>query len=108
MAKAPAGPTHVTKGDQLFEDIGFSSAEAAVLRLKARLHAEIIKTVQQQKLKPKDLTVVLNIQQPKVSDLMTGKIQRITADRLTRYLHLLGREVKVTTSPAKKAAAAGR
>ncbi len=37
--KRASKPTHVTKGS-VFGDLGFSSEEAAVLRLKTTLHLE--------------------------------------------------------------------
>lgn len=89
-------PTHVTRGN-VFEDLGFSSEEAAVLRVKTSLHTEILKAVEKQKLTPRQLEKLLDIPQPRVSELLSGKISRMTADRLTKYLYRLGREITVTT-----------
>ncbi len=88
-------------GESLFEDLGFSTEEASLLRAKSVLHGEIRKQVAKQGLKPRDLERVLGISQPKVSDLLNGKISSMTLDRLTKYLHRLGREVKVSTSALK-------
>ncbi len=89
-------PTHVTRGN-VFEDLGFSSEEAAVLRVKTSLHIEILKAIEKQKLTPRQLEKLLDIPQPRVSELLSGKISRMTADRLTKYLYRLGREINVTT-----------
>jgi len=77
--------------------LGFSSEEAAILELKTTLHIEIMKEIKRQKLTPRKLERVLDVPQPRVSELMGGKISKMTVDKLTKYLHRLGREVKVTT-----------
>jgi predicted XRE-type DNA-binding protein len=87
--------------DKLFEDLGFSTEEAAVLELKLTLHNEIMKVIAKRKFTSRDVEKLLDISQPKASDLLNGKISQMTADRLTKYLHRLGRRVKVTTTAAK-------
>jgi predicted XRE-type DNA-binding protein len=101
MPKTPNTRPHVSTVDTLFEDLGFSPEEAAVLRLKTSLHIEIMKVVEKRKLSQKEIARILDIQQPHVSKLLKGDLERTTADRLTKYLRLLGREVKVTTRAAK-------
>ena len=92
---------HVTT-DKLFEDLGFSPEESAVLELKLKLHNEIMKVVTKQNLTSRQLERLLDVPQPKVSDLMTGKISKMSVDKLTKYLHRLGREVKITTKKVRK------
>lgn len=93
--------THVTKGC-VFEDLGFSPEEAAVLRLKTTLHSEILKVVEKSKLSQKEVANILDIQRSHVSKLLKGDLDCTTADRLTKYLRLLGRDVTVTTKKAPK------
>jgi predicted XRE-type DNA-binding protein len=89
-------PSHVTR-EKLFEDLGFTAEEAAVLRVKAELHSEIMKTIKKRKISYRQLEKTLNVPQPRVSELINGKISRMTADLLAKYLHRLGREVHVRT-----------
>jgi predicted XRE-type DNA-binding protein len=89
--------THVST-DKLFEDLGFSREQAAVLELKLSLHNEIMKVVEKQKLTSRQLEKILDITQSRASELLNGKISTMTADRLTKYLYRLGRQVKVTTT----------
>jgi predicted XRE-type DNA-binding protein len=89
-------PSHVTRGN-VFADLGFSSEEAAVLAIKTQLHIEIIKVIEKRQLTPRQLERLLQVPQPRVSELINGKISRMTADLLTKYLHRLGREVRVST-----------
>ena len=89
--------THVST-DKLFEDLGFSREQAAVLELKLSLHNEIMKVVEKQKLTSRQLEKILDVTQSRASELLNGKISQMTADRLTKYLYRLGRQVKVTTT----------
>ena len=100
MRTKRAKPTHVTT-DKLFEDLGFTPEEAAILEFKLTLHNEIMKVVKRKKLTSRQLERILDIPQSRASELLNGKISHMTADRLTKYLHRLGRQVKVTTKAAK-------
>ena len=91
---------HVTT-NKLFEDLGFSAEEAAILELKVTLHIEIMKEIKRQKLTPRKLEKILDVPQPRVSELMGGKISKMSVEKLTKYLHRLGREVKVTTKKSR-------
>ena len=89
-------PSHVTTGN-VFEDLNFSDDEAAVLALKVQLHSEIMKVVKQKRLTPRKLEKALDIPQPRVSELLTGKISKMTSDKLAKYLCRLGRSVQIKT-----------
>lgn len=93
---------HVSTVGTLFEDLGFSPEEAAVLRLKTTLHMEILREVKRRGLTQKEVGRILDMQQPHVSKLLSGDLDRTSADRLTRYLRLLGREVTVKTKKAQR------
>ena len=54
--------THVST-DKLFEDVGFSTEQAAVLELKLSLHNEIMKVVEKQKLTSRQLEKILDVAQ---------------------------------------------
>ena len=86
----------VSSGD-VFEDMGFSPEEAAVLRLKTSLHIEIMKVIKQRKLTGRQLEKLLDVPHSRVSELKTGKISTMTVDKLTKYLYRLGRQVNFTT-----------
>jgi predicted XRE-type DNA-binding protein len=90
----------------VFEDLGFTAEEAAILQLKTQLHIEIMRAIRQQKLTPRQLEKVLCVPQPRVSELVNGKISRMTADLLTKYLYRLGREVTMKTKTSRSRAAA--
>jgi predicted XRE-type DNA-binding protein len=70
-----------------FEDLGFSPAEAAALKLKADLNTKIVKAAArytQQELQNK-----LGTSQPRVSDLLRGKMSKFSLDTLVLYAELV-------------------
>jgi predicted XRE-type DNA-binding protein len=92
-------PTYVSKGN-VIDDLGFSSDEAASIKLKVQLHSEIMKAVKRRRLTPRQLEKLLAIPQPRVSELLNGKIfERMTSDRLASYLQRLGRVIEIRTRP---------
>jgi predicted XRE-type DNA-binding protein len=88
-------PSHISKGN-VIDDLGFSPEEAAAVKLKVNLHAEILKVVEKRKLKSRDLEKILDQPQPRISELLTGKISKMSAEKLAGYLSLLGVEIKVS------------
>jgi predicted XRE-type DNA-binding protein len=97
--------SHVSRGN-VFEDIGFSPGEAAIPRMKTQLPIEVMRTIEKKRLTPRQLEKVLDVPQPRVSELLNGKISRVTADLLAKYLCRLGREVEMKTKTSRQRAAA--
>jgi predicted XRE-type DNA-binding protein len=94
-------PTHVSRGNVL-DDLGFSPEEVAAIDLKVQLHREIMKVVKARRLTSRQLEQLLDVPQPRVSELLNGKIfERMSSDRLANYLRRLGRTVEVRTKPEK-------
>ena len=93
--------THVSKGN-IIDDLQFPPEEAASIKLKIELHSEIMKEIKRRKLTPRQLEKVLDIPQPRVSELLNGKIfEKTSSDRLATYLHRLGRSVEIKTKARK-------
>ena len=105
MAKSGNKAAHVSRGN-VFEDLGFSPEEAAILRMKTQLHIEIMRAIEKQGHTPRQLEKVLDVPQPRVSELVSGKISRMTADLLAKYLYRLGREVNFKTKTSQRRTAA--
>ncbi len=93
-------PSHISKGN-VIDDLGFSPEEAAAVKLKASLHAEILRVVEKRKLRSRDLEKILDQPQPRISELLNGKISKMSAEKLAGYLSRLGVEIKIS---ARKAA----
>lgn len=74
----------------VFEQIGFSPEEAAALKMKSELHSQIVKAIKKRGYAQADLQKRLDESQPRVSDLMTGKIAKFSLETLIAYAEALG------------------
>jgi predicted XRE-type DNA-binding protein len=90
---------HVTRGNVL-DDLGFSPEQATTLKFKAELYQAILKYAQ--KYSQKDLQVILGEPQPRVSELLNGKIANKTVDKLLHYAGRLGIEAKTKFAQTRK------
>ena len=88
----------------VFLDIGFPPLEAQKLRVRASLMVELIRIVRARKLTQATAAKLFRISQPRVSDLMTGKIDRFSIDALVEMLWHSGRRVEVSTKAARRVA----
>jgi len=84
-------PKHVTRGNVL-DDLGFSPEQATALKFKAELYQAILKFAQ--KYSQKELQVILGEPQPRVSELLNGKIANKSVDKLLHYAGRMGIEAK--------------
>ena len=82
----------------VFEDLGFDSAEAENLKLRAQLMQELEKLIHAERLTQNEAAELLNIQQSPVSDLVRGKIDRFSIDTLVKLLARAGRQVQMTVT----------
>src|SRR5713226_4394204 len=90
-------PRNVTRGNVL-DDLGFSPEQATALKFKAELYQAILKCAK--KYSQKNLQVILAEPQPRVSELLNGKIANKSVDKLLHYAGRLGIEVKGTFAEA--------
>jgi predicted XRE-type DNA-binding protein len=101
MPRSGSKSPYVSRGN-VFEDLGFSPEEAAILRMKTQLHIEIMRTIEKKGLMARQLERALDVPQPRGSELFNGKISRMTADLLAKYLYRLGREVEMKTKMSRR------
>src|SRR5208282_3815051 len=92
-------PTHVTHGNVL-DDLGFSPEQATALKFKAGLYQAILRCAK--KYSQKDLQIILGEPQPRVSELLNGKIARKSVDKLLHYAGRLGIEAKAKFTQTHK------
>lgn len=91
--------THVTHGNVL-DDLGFSPEQATALKFKAELYRAILKCAK--KYSQKELQIILDEPQPRVSELLNGKIANKTVDKLLHYAGRLGIEAKAKFVQVRK------
>lgn len=76
---------HVTKGS-VFNDLGFDEAEAENLKIRAALMRAIEKYIEDNNLNQAAAAKLMGVYQPRVSDLLQGKIDKFTIDMLVNML----------------------
>jgi len=90
----------------VFEDLGFSPEEAAALKLKTDLHTKVVKAAAPYS--QRQLQTILDESQPRVSDLLRGKMSKFSLEMLVIYAEKLGLRTAITTKKARsRGAAAG-
>lgn len=99
MKNAADKPAHVTYGNVL-DDLGFSPEHATRLKFKAELYQAILKCARNYS--QKELQVILGEPQPRVSELLKGKIANKTVDKLLHYAGRLGIEAKAKFTQTHK------
>jgi predicted XRE-type DNA-binding protein len=84
----------VTKGsDNIFADLGFPDSEE--LLAKARLASTISDIITGRHLTQTEAADLLGTSQPKVSNLMNGRLDGFSLERLARFLNTLDRDVEI-------------
>ena len=79
----------------VFKDLGFSSEQSANLLVRAELMLEIEKYIKRERLTQTEAAKQLGVTQPKISNLLNGKIDTFTIDKLVNMLARVGRKTNV-------------
>jgi len=79
----------------VFADLGFGTEEATNLHVRARLMAELEKYIRAQQLTQKEAAARLGVTQPRVSNLLRGKIDLFSTDVLITMLAHAGLRVDI-------------
>jgi len=93
MRNLENSPTRVTKGNVL-DDLGFSPEETVILKFKTELYQAILRHAR--KYTPKQLEAILGEYQPRISELLNGKIANKSVDKLLYYAGRLGIQPKAS------------
>lgn len=98
-------PAHVTKGDVL-DDLGLSRSEASALKVKAILLDAILREIETQGYTQNQLVDILDEHQPSVSNLVRGKIAKVSLEKLLTYSDRLKMKATLTveTEPGRRRA----
>jgi predicted XRE-type DNA-binding protein len=79
--------------DNIFADLGLEQPEE--LFTKAKLLHKVGSLIKASKLTQKEVAEKLNITQPKVSMLVSGRLSAFSTDTLLHYLSILGCEIQI-------------
>ncbi len=74
----------------VFIDLGFDEAEAALLTLRADVMLQIFTVIRSRKLTQVQAAKLLGVSQSRVSDLMRGKSEKFSLDMLVLFAAKLG------------------
>jgi predicted XRE-type DNA-binding protein len=99
---------HVTEADaNLFEELGFPAAEAALLQaasekqindiylLKEQLMSALADWIAEHHLKQAEAARILMVSRPRVSDVVNKKIAKFTIDTLVEMMGRVGKPVSL-------------
>jgi len=88
----------------VFRDLAFPPDEAEHLRIRADLLLKLQKAIESQGLKQATAAKLLGVSQPRVSDLMRGRLDLFSVDTLIDMLARLGIRVRIAFSTSKGSA----
>jgi predicted XRE-type DNA-binding protein len=88
--------TNKRRTANIFEQLGFPASEAAALEMKSKLHATVVRAAAVYS--QAQLQKILHETQPRVSDLMRGKISKFSLETLVDYAHALGLQPEIKTT----------
>jgi len=89
----------------VFIDLGFSPEEAANLRLRSQIMMALEDFITREKLTQVKAAKLFNVSQPRVSDLMRGRLSRFSLDTLVNMLSDAGLDVDLRIrKPPRRAA----
>jgi predicted XRE-type DNA-binding protein len=90
----------VTKSSgNVFTDCGFPPAEAENLRIRAKLMMALTGYIEKRKITQARAAKVMGVSQPRISDLVRGKIGLFTIDTLVNMVTAAGLKVDIEITP---------
>jgi predicted XRE-type DNA-binding protein len=83
----------------VFADLGVANPDTALA--KAELARRIARAIEESHLTQAEAAECLGVDQPKVSNIVRGRVAGFTMDRLFRWLNELGQDVRIEVGPSK-------
>jgi predicted XRE-type DNA-binding protein len=88
----------------VFRDLGFGTAESENLRLRSELMIELSKLIKARGLTQAKAAALFGVTQPRISDLVRGRIERFSVDMLVAMLGSAGARVELVVRPRSRVA----
>lgn len=86
----------------VFKDLGFTSEEAEHLRIRSDLMIQLQKLIAGRGLRQAQVAKILGVTQPRVSDLLRGRIDLFSTDAIIDMLARFGVRVKIVLKPSRR------
>jgi predicted XRE-type DNA-binding protein len=97
-----SGTVRVTPSSgNVFRDVGFSRHEAEHLSVRADLLIQLQRVIASRGLKQAEIAKILHVTQPRVSDLLRGRIDLFSTDALIDMLASLGAVVRLVVKQSR-------
>lgn len=96
-------PMHRTTGSVL-DELNIDEQSRLELKLKADLHQDVLKLIKKKRYTPRQLETILDVPQPRISELLRGKLSLLSIAKLLYYAHLLGARAQIRLKSPGKAA----
>jgi predicted XRE-type DNA-binding protein len=91
--------THST--GNVFEDLGFPKEEAENLKVRSALMTTIRVIIDEEGLTQSRAAKIFGVTQPRISDLVRGKIELFSIDALVNMVAASGRHVGISIEPSR-------
>jgi predicted XRE-type DNA-binding protein len=88
--------------ENVFVDCGFPPAEAENLRIRAKMMMALTAYIQDRKITQSRAARVMGVSQPRISDLIRGKIGRFTIDTLVNMLNAAGLRIALDITAGRR------
>lgn len=82
----------------VFEQVGFSADETIALKMRAELHSRIVEVIKQRGYTQAQLAELFDTDQPRISNLMRGKVANFNLETLVIYAETLGMNPQMKTA----------
>jgi len=88
----------------VFQDLGFAAEEATNLKIRTDLMIRLSKLIEARGLTQAQAAALFGVTQPRISDLVRGKIDRFSVDTLIAMLGHAGVKVQIVFGRTSKVA----
>ena len=88
----------------VFRDLGFPKEEAEHLRIRADLMTRLSRLIESRRLTQSQAATLFKVTQPRISDLVRGKIDRFSIDTLIAMLGHAGVRVEIVVDGRSRVA----
>lgn len=84
----------------VFADMGYENAEEAFT--KAKITSRICDIIKAKRITQVAAAKILGIDQPRVSDLICGRLRRFSTDKLFEFLTSLDQDIEIVIKPKSR------
>ena len=90
--------------ENVFRDLGFPREEAEHLRIRSDLMIRLTRLIEVRRLTQAQAARLFGVTQPRISDLVRGKIDRFSVDSLIEMLGRTGARIAILVKPRRRVA----